>query len=141
MPGRYRLRRFPRFVLTNSLGTIVDNLVLWVLSHYIFTTYAGQYIVSPVLSFECAVFTNFICSWHFVWNDRVKQRKGSRLGYKYIYYNLSATGTFCVKMMFLLLLEYFLGWGVVICNLMALCISGTINFVMGEWVIFRKAKK
>jgi putative flippase GtrA len=43
-------------------------------------------------------------------------------------------------MMFLLLLEHFFGWGVVICNLTALCISGTINFVMGEWVIFRRIK-
>lgn len=114
--------------------------MLWILSHYIFTTYVGQYIVSPCISFECAVLSNFLCSWHFVWSDRVKQQGGSRLGHKYLYYNLSATGSFGVKMMFLLLLEHLFGWSVIVCNLTALCISGTINFAMGEWVIFRRVK-
>jgi hypothetical protein len=29
----------------------------------------------------------------------------------------------------------------VVCNLAALCISGLINFSMGEWVIFRQKRK
>lgn len=57
---------------------------------------------------------------------------------KYIFYNLSATGTFLLKMGFLLLLERLFNWGVVICNLAALCVSGAINFCMGEWIIFRR---
>lgn len=43
-----------------------------------------------------------------------------------------------MKMGFLLLFEVIFGWDVVYCNLAALCISGIINFSMGEWVIFRK---
>ncbi len=46
--------------------------------------------------------------------------------------------TFLVKMGILLLIELLFGWNVVICNLAALCISGIINFSMGEWVIFRQ---
>lgn len=135
------LRRVPRFVLTNSLGTVVDNLVLWALSHLVFTGYAGQYLVAPFVSFECAVFANFLCSWHFVWRDRVKLRTSGCFARKYLYYNLSATGTFLVKMMFLLLFEYIFGWHVVVCNLVALCISGSLNFIMGEWVVFRRVKE
>ena len=57
---------------------------------------------------------------------------------KYFFYNISSSMAFLVKMGFLLLFELFFGWNVVICNLAALCISGMINFSMGEWVIFRK---
>ena len=141
MSASFHLRRFPRFVLTNSLGTIVDNLVLWALSHLVFTRYVGQYLVSPFLSFECAVFANYLCSWHFVWTDRVKLSTARRFARKYLYYNLSATGAFLVKMMFLLLFEHVFGWHVVVCNLAALCISGGLNFIMGEWVVFRRAKE
>ena len=117
---------------------MVDILVLWMLAHVVFTGYVGQYIVSPFVSFECAVFVNYLCSWYFVWSDRVKLRAGCRFGRKYLYYNLSATGTFLVKMTFLLLFERIFGWNVVVCNLAALSISGMLNFVMGEWVIFKR---
>lgn len=133
-----RMRKIPKFVLSNVLGTIVDTLVLWSLSHYMFVGYVEQYLLAPLISFECAVLVNFLCSWHFVWNDRVRKGALYRFWRKYLYYNLSVTGTFLVKMGFLLLLKRFFGWSVVVCNLVALCISGTINFVMGEWVIFRR---
>ena len=69
------IHRLSRFVLTNSVGTFVDLLILWLLSHFVFASYTGQYLISPLISFECAVLTNFFCSWHFVWSDRVKQRE------------------------------------------------------------------
>ena len=128
------IHRLSRFVLTNSVGTFVDILVLWLLSH-LFVSYSGQFLLSPFISFECAVFTNFFCSWHFVWSDRVKRCRFVR---KYLFYNLSATGAFLIKMVFLLLFEQLFDWSVIPCNLVALCISGTINFFMGEWVIFKK---
>jgi putative flippase GtrA len=53
-------------------------------------------------------------------------------------YNASATATFIVKLGILLLFEVVFGWHVVFCNLAALCISGLLNFSMGEWVVFRK---
>ena len=138
MPRTRHIGRLPRFVLTNMLGTMVDILVLWMLAHVVFTGYVGQYILSPFVSFECAVFANYLCSWFFVWNDRVKLRAGCRFGRKYLYYNLSATGTFLVKMTFLLLFERIFGWNVVVCNLAALSLSGVLNFAMGEWVIFKR---
>lgn len=135
--GHY-IRRISRFILSNSLGTLVDTGVLWLLSHFVFRGYAGQYLISPFISFECAVLSNYLCSWHFIWRDRVRQYIKPRFWHRYIYYNLSATGTFLVKMGFLLLLERIFGWHVVVCNLAALCISGMMNFVMGECVIFKK---
>lgn len=82
--------------------------------------------------------SNYICSWYFIWRERVRQYIKPRFWHRYIYYNLSATGTFVIKMGFLLLLERIFGWGVVVCNLAALCISGTLNYMIGECVIFKK---
>ena len=53
-------------------------------------------------------------------------------------YNLSSSAVFILKMGLLLLLELAFKWDVVICNLVALCISGLVNFALGEWVIFRE---
>ena len=135
---RLHIHKFTRFVLSNSLGTLVDTLVLWTFSHFVFHSYIGQYLLSPFISFECAVLSNYLCSWHFVWRDRVKQYIKPRFWHRYIYYNLSATGTFLVKMGFLLLIEHIFGWHVVLCNLAALCLSGTLNFVISEYLIFKK---
>ena len=130
------LKKFSRFVLAGSFGTVVDTTVLWVLSRYVFRRYAGDYLLAPLMSFECAVFTNYCTAYFFVWHERARRR--GQFFRKYVWYNLSATGTFLVKMCFLLVLEGLFKWNVVICNLVALCISGTINFCIGEWVIFRK---
>ena len=40
----------------------------------------------------------------------------------------------------LLLIQALTKWDVVICNLLALCVSGTYNFMMDELVIFKKRK-
>lgn len=132
------VKKFPKFILANGLGTVVDTAVLWLLSDHIFHRYASVYILAPFLSFECAVFTNFCSSFFFIWKDRVERTSVKFFFRKYMFYNISATMTFLVKMGFLLLFELLFGWDVVICNLAALCISGIINFSMGEWVIFRK---
>ena len=49
------LKRYAKFIGTSVAGTIVDTLVLWLLSDFIFTGgYWGEYIISPVISFQCA---------------------------------------------------------------------------------------
>lgn len=135
---KYYVSKIYRFMLANSIGTCTDLLVLWTLSHYVFDGYVGQYMLAPWLSFECAVFVNYLSSRHFVWRDRMNSNQKNHFWRKYLAYNLSATGAFTVKMGFLLLVEHIFGWHVVVCNIAALCISGSINFTMGEWVIFKK---
>jgi len=139
--NRKRLRlikKMSSFVVSNALGTAVDTLVLWIFSDYVFSTYAGEYIASPVISFECAVFVNFLCSYLYIWKDRISHRSLPSFFRHYAPYNLSATGVFVFKMGLLLLIERMTGWDVIICNLLALCASGSINFALDEWVIFRK---
>lgn len=135
------IRRFPRFVGVNIIGTVVDTTVLWIFSTFVFSTYVGDYIISPIISFECAVFANYICSYYFIWRDRIASCSVKAFFVRYFFYNISSSLVFMLKMGILLLLEMIFGWNVVICNLAALCISGLINFSMGEWVIFRQKRK
>lgn len=132
------IKRLPKFIGVNALGTIVDTLVLWVFSHYILKGYIGEYITSPIISFECAVLSNYMLSYFGVWKDRSQRHNARAFARKYLMYNLSSSAVFIFKMGLLLLLELAFKWDVVICNLVALCISGLINFALGEWVIFRE---
>ena len=69
------LVRYIKFAGTSVIGTIVDTLVLWVLSDFVFTRgYWGEYIISPVISFQCAVAVNFTISYFYVWKDRTRKR-------------------------------------------------------------------
>lgn len=134
------IRRVPKFIGVNIIGTVVDTAVLWVFSSYILKGYLGVYILSPIISFECAVLSNYLFSYFGVWKDRAQRHSIKAFAQKYIMYNISSSAVFVFKLGLLLLLEMTFGWDVVICNLVALCVSGLANFALGEWVIFRKRR-
>ena len=67
------LIRYVKFMGTSVAGTIIDTLVLWLLSDLVFTRgYWGEYIISPIISFQCAVAVNFVISYFYVWEDRTR---------------------------------------------------------------------
>ena len=136
------LVRYIKYAGTSVIGTIVDTLVLWVLSDFVFTRgYWGEYIISPVISFQCAVAVNFTISYFYVWKDRTRKRKDAstrRFLKLYAIYNLSGSAVFLLRLGALLLIERFTGWDVVICNLTAMCFSGIVNFTINNLVIFTK---
>lgn len=134
------IRRLPKFIGVNIIGTAVDTAVLWFFSHYIFKGYIGQYIISPIISFEFAVLSNYLLSYFRVWGDRTRRDCKKMIAHKYVMYNLSSSAVFLLKLGLLLIIELTFGWNVVICNLVALCLSGIANFALGEWVIFREKK-
>lgn len=134
------VHRIPKFIAGNLLGTLVDTLVLWVFSHFVFHSYFGKVIISPIISFEFAVFANFIFSYYLIWRDRISNYSRESFVYHYGIYIASCIGGFFIKMGALLLIQALTKWDVVICNLLALCVSGTYNFMMNELVIFKKRK-
>ena len=129
--------RIPKYVLVSAAGTVVDTAVLWLVSHHIFHSFAGEFLLSPFISFECAVLFNFICSFFLIWKDRMDIGNARTFISRYLLYNLSCTMTFLLKMGLLLFFKFLFGWDVIICNLTALCVSGIVNFVMSDRVIFR----
>ena len=138
------LIRYAKFAGTSVVGSIVDTLVLWLLSDLIFTRgYWGEYIISPLISFQCAVAVNYMISYFYVWKDRTRKRSDAsvrRFFRLYGAYNLSSSVVFLFRLGVLLLIEIFFGWDVVICNLVAMCFSGIINFAINNLVIFKKKK-
>lgn len=136
------LKRFVKFVGAGMIGSVVDTLVLWILSDFVFRdVYWGEYIVSPILSFQCAVAVNFMISYFYVWKDRTRNVRGTGKGrfFKlYLIYDLSSSGVFLIRLGVLLLIERFTGWDVVLCNLTAMCFSGLVNFTIDNLVIFKR---
>lgn len=132
--------RIPKFIGGNLLGTLVDTLVLWVFSHFVFNHYFGKVIVSPIISFETAVIVNFAVSYYMIWKDRITDNSSSSFLKRLGVYNVSCIGGFIIKMGALLIIQGITKWDVVVCNLLALCVSGGFNFLMNELVIFRKKK-
>ena len=132
------VKRFPKFFAGNLLGTAIDTLVLWLFSHFVFHGYIGQVIISPVISFECAVMTNYVFSYFVTWKDRISQVSTRSFFRRFVGYNATCTGTFILKMGILMLIQWLTKWNVVICNLLALCVSGVVNFLMDNFVVFKK---
>ncbi|MDO5322144.1 MAG: GtrA family protein [Bacteroidia bacterium] len=118
------------------LGTATDTLVLWLLSHFILKGYAGEYVISPIISFECANVVNFFICSRWVWGERTKDCSRSTTFKRFIGFNLSYTGTFLLKLGLIQVIGLLSGWDVVWCNLIALMISGIVNFIMNEKVVF-----
>ena len=138
------LIRYAKFAGTSAVGSVVDTLVLWLLSDLVFTKgYWGEYIISPFISFQCAVAVNYMISYFYVWKDRTRKRSDAsvrRFFRLYGAYNLSSSVVFLFRLGVLLLIERFFGWDVVICNLVAMCFTGIINFAINNLVIFKKKK-
>ena len=137
------LIRYLKFMGTSVVGTIVDTLVLWILSDFVFTKgYWGEYVISPVISFQCALTANFLISYFYVWKDRtaVSGASTKRFFKLYFTYNLSGSAVFLLRLGALLIIEKFTGWDVVICNLLAMCVSGVLNFTINNMFIFKRKK-
>ena len=132
--------RYLKYLGTSLAGTIVDTLVLWVLSDLVFRDkYWEEYILSPIISFQCAVVVNFMIFYFYVWRDRTREYSGIRVFFRrFISFDLSTTTVFLIRLALLLLIEKIFGWDVVLCNIVAMCFSGIINFLMNNLVIFKK---
>ncbi|PKO96280.1 MAG: GtrA family protein [Bacteroidetes bacterium HGW-Bacteroidetes-7] len=130
--------KYLKFIVSRLIGTLVDTFVLWVFSTYVFSSYIGNYMIAPTISFEVAVFTNFIFSYYWIWSKRITIKNTKTFISHLFFFNISCVLGFIVKMVFLLLFERLFGWDVIYCNLMALLISGIVNYTLAEFIVFKK---
>ena len=131
--------KYFKFLASRLIGTIVHTLVLWLLTSFIFSSYVGAYIIAPTISFEFAVFSNFLFSYFWIWSKRVAVKNNRSFFSHFLSFNISSFLGFIVKMGFLLLFSKLLKWSVVYCNFLALLISGVVNFGLSELVVFKKS--
>ena len=138
------VKRYIKFMGTNVVGTLVDTFVLWILSDFVFNEgYWGEYLISPIISFQCAVAVNFTISYFYVWKDRTlvrPDRSKKQFLRLFLAYDLSCSAVFLIRLGIMLLIEKFPSWDVVICNLLAMGFSGILNFLIDNLLIFRKKK-
>ena len=133
--------RYIKFAASTLAGTAVDMFVLWLCSDVILPkTYWAEYLLAPFLSFECAVLTNFTIAYFFVWKDRISHVSQRSYWRHFGGYNLSCVSAFLLKMAILLLWERAFHWDVLLCNIVALCFSGLLNFFLNEQVVFSKKR-
>ena len=144
------LLKFAMFSVTSVAGTIVDLVLHWALSAYVFRgNYWGSFWVAPTISFEMSAITNFLIAYFFVWKERISQRTVRSFWRHFAAYNAATIGAFLIKLMamqgfhFLFVsLGWLLAWSFepALCNLLGMCFSGVFNFYMSEFVIFNKKK-
>ena len=142
------LTKFMVFSVSSGAGTVVDLGLHWFLSARMFQdSYWWTLWVSPFISFQFSVLTNFVIAYYYVWRERITQRSPRSFLRHYAAYNATGTGAFLVKLAvmqglhFLFVsLDWFqdVSYEPGLCNLLALCVSGCINFFVNEFVIFRK---
>lgn len=135
------LKQALKYSLTTLLGTGADTLVLWLLSTYVFDgNHWEQYVLSPMISFECAVIVNYMTAFFYVWRDRIEKRNASEFLAHFWKYNITCISAFIVKMFILNAVALAMGWPAFVCNLVALCFSGILNFCINEFLVFARRK-
>lgn len=132
------LSKYLKFFISRLLGTLIETVILWIFSTYIFFSYVGTYIVAPTISFEIVMFCNYVISYYWIWNKHVFPKSAKYFFTRLALFNISSILGFLIKMGFLLLFERLFKLDVVYCNLIALLISGIVNFLLAERLVFKK---
>ena len=96
-------------------------------------------MVSPAIAFEISLAVNFLVSYYYIWKDRTKAHE-TRFFKLFVAYNLSSTAVFVLRLGVILLVEMILGWDVLVCNIIAMCFSGILNFLVSNNLVFRRRK-
>lgn len=132
------LRKLFKYFVTTLVGTGTDCLMLWVFSSYVFAdNHLGQYVWSPMVSFECGVVVNSILAYFYIWKERIPRKSLGSFLSCFWKFNMSCIGAFFVKMLILNAIGAASGWHPVVCNLIALCFSGLLNFAVNEFLVFK----
>ena len=137
---KLHLRRLVIFMLCSTSGTIVELVVVWLCSTFLFHNYVGQYVVSPIIAFECAVVVDFVFYSRILWRKRSKGIGFRSYLVRLLKFNLSASGVYLLRLA--LIQAMGLAWHlhVVWCEMISMCFSGTLNYIISENLIFKKNK-
>jgi len=131
--------RFGKYAMFSLAGTVTDILVIWLFSHLVFPEWKlVQSVFSTMLATECQIIVTFIVSAMFVWGDIMKgKRKRAKFGH-FLAFNASFVVVFFFKYFIQLFFAKDIGLDVVLAELIALTISGVLNFLMNNYIIFKK---
>lgn len=129
--------RFIKFAGGSLIGGTVDMSLVWLLTRYLFDGYWGDVIISPMISFEASVIVNFTFFWFFIWNDRIGNGGKHTFFKRLLAYNVSNVGIFAFRMLLVVVMEKIVGGNLVVINLFGRILSGLLNFIICDKLIFR----
>jgi putative flippase GtrA len=126
--------RFSKFSAVGFAGYAVDNGMYFLLSTW-WTDTALRTWVIPLISYEIAMFNNYLLSYYWVWRDR--NHKGKFIT-RLLIYNAATAIPFLVRMAaYVQLFRVFQLQGIV-SNMIAVLIGVLFNFFVCEKLIFRR---
>ena len=126
--------RFSKFIAVGLAGFAVDNLVYLLLSRLLTGVTARTFVV-PVVSYEVAMFGNFLLSFYWVWRDR---RAGNRRFIRrLLLYNAATAVPFLFRMIAYVQLFRLLRLEGIFSNMIAILVGVAFNFFVCERFIFR----
>ncbi len=127
--------RFSKFGVVGGIGYIIDNSIFFSLSRLFENLFALTFII-PFVSYEIAMFNNYVLSYYWVWRDR--REKNKYFMRKLVYYNGTTFIPFIVRMLVYVQLFRFLRIEGIISNMIAIIVGMLFNFFICEKFIFRK---
>lgn len=135
------VKRFVGFSVCNIPGTLIELLLVWLCSNYLFHQYFGRYVVAPFIGFECAVVMNFMLYSRFVWRDRMRGvgLRGNLL--RLLGYNASAVGVYLLRMVIIQIIGLLWHWQPVVCDMVSLLFSGILSYMALDGLVFRHKRR
>lgn len=129
--------RFSKFSAVGLVGYAVDNGIYLLLSSALTGTGLRTWVV-PLISYEIAMFNNYLLSYYWVWRDR-NNRQG-RFAVRLLFYNAATAVPFAVRMAAYVQLFRVLELEGIFANMIAVLIGVLFNFLICEKFIFRKKR-
>jgi len=130
--------RFSKFGVTGFIGYIVDNSIFFILSKITSNLTLETFLI-PFISYEIAMFNNYMLSYYWVWRDR-KDKVNPGVYRKLIYYNGTTFIPFIFRMLAYVHLFRFLKLEGIFSNMIAIIVGMAFNFFICEKFIFKKKK-
>jgi dolichol-phosphate mannosyltransferase len=124
------IKEFVKFGVVGGIGTIVNIIILYLLTEKV----GIYYLISAIFSFIIAMSSNFILNkiWTFKENIRLGIKK------KYLQFSLISILALLVNLLFLYIFTEFFGIYYIISQILGIGISLIINFLGNKLWTFRK---
>lgn len=120
--------RWLKFNAVGMIGAVVQLSVLAAL-----TRLGVQYLVATALAVECAVLHNYV--WHTRWTWK------GRAGSLWRFHLANGLVSVALNLIWMSVFKGWLGWPVVVANLLAIALTSVANFALGDrWVFLRSSR-
>ncbi|MBI2629913.1 glycosyltransferase family 2 protein [Candidatus Pacearchaeota archaeon] len=124
------IKEFFKFAIVGGIGTLVNVVIL-----YLLTEKAGiYYIISAIFSFVIAMTSNFILNKIWTFEESIK----SETAKKYLQFGLVSTTALLINLIFLYLFTEIFGVYYIISQILAIGMALIINFLGNKIWIFNK---